>query len=292
MIGPMGPTHKPVNVPRVDHATNQGSSEQARGDISHKSNNEGARCESPQDQLEQRWLQFGAETRPASRSISYSEAEQSRSLHGDVDPGRAKYFTDDAFDAFCKSLMETELDGDDSSETTALARPPSDVLFDSAVVDSADESDDIIVLDGPPADVSFKPVIKFEKGSDDVIMLEGSPPNVPGGRRTWTSQDEKRALSPCASPPAKRAKLTVAHKEPIPEGQELNEASRIPDNSVGASDGMVAVSFEESGRYRSMLPTHSEHTTPIRSQELQPRPDVVPLPGVATTTPSNLTSLP
>lgn len=313
MMGPMGSMRQTLNVPEVEDITNQEVNEQA-GDVLNQMTNTifmkpatlfersiqlssefgkltaRTRYENPQYQTEQRWLQLGAETGSASRSISHCGPGQMQSLCGDVGPGGAAYFTDDAFDGFCRSLMCTELDGDDSSEIIALARPPPDVSFDYAVADSDNESDDMIILDGPPADMTISSVVESEEGSDDLIMLEGPPPDVRFGHRMGMPQNEEQVLSHSASSPAKRMKPTVAREYSIPEGQDSTGVSPVAEKSVGATD--------ESAGNRLILPPYEDHVVSVGSQEPQARleavsqPGALPQPGVATTTPSNLANVP
>lgn len=204
-------------------------------------------CESLRGGIEQRRLRFGEAARSRSTSTSsHYETHQMQSVEGDKGTGGATFFADDDFDQFCKSLMGTELNDDDSSDVIALAGPPPDVSFKSVVV-SEDESDDLVMLDGPPTNVCFS-------------------------RRTGTPQDERLQFQ-FAEPPAKRAKLTIPCENSAPEDQQSTRFPQGPENSISETDGMIV---EESAQHRSTLPIDGKNGAIVGSQEPQAQLELFP----------------
>lgn len=166
--------------------------------------------QSLRDGEERREPHVEAEPLSTSRSPIQCGIEQMQPLSGGVGLKRiATYFADDAFDGFCRDLMGTEIDGDDSSNVIALGRPPSEGSI-SMSESEEDEGDDLIVLDGPPPNVCFS-------------LHRGMP------------QDHQPPIH-CASPPTKRVKLTGSCDFLVAEDQQSSLGMQGNQDRGGATD--------------------------------------------------------
>lgn len=234
---------------------------------------EGTRNQSHQNQEDQRSLSPVSQARWAPSSIGRSGIEQVQDHYEEKPKKQATFFTDDAFDSLCKTLlMGPEIDDDEAGDIIALAGPPPGVSFDTPRGAAALEEDD-------------------DDDDDDLMMLDGPPSNVTFSRRAVTYEDQDLP-SPTTSPAAKRVKLTLPRESDTSGDQEILFIQRDPENELAVADGDFMATPDTDARNRLTLPMEGAVVAPGQSQVRQAQSEALSRAWMLTEVPGNSASLP